>query len=247
MSTSPDPGYREIPGGFAAAPLKVISDERVESARQEARALGYSAGYAAGARAAAAEVEELKARLQQESQDQAHRNAQAINRHSQALAAAVVAADERVLPLLDDSRGLLYSLALDLASSVVGVDLGLPSAEVSGLSVGAHAALVRAMNVPNDVVITAIRMSPEDSELVRAHWDAVVNAFGGRCDCVEIISDASLARGDAISEFEDGFLDARLRTAFDRAREALSEELHAMELEREATPVSQRRSDVGAP
>ena len=38
---------------------------------------------------------------------------------------------------------------------------------------------------------------------------------------VEIVPDATIARGDAVADFSDGYLDARIQTALARARSAL--------------------------
>lgn len=263
MSTSPNPSFSHIPGGFAAARLNVVADERVQEAQEQARGLGYTAGYAAGARAAAAETEALRAQLAQQAQSQQQQVAASQQRVEEAFAAASHAAQTRVLPLLDDSRALLYSLALDLASVALGVEIQRQSQELPGVTVGAVAALQRALEVPHDVVVTRIRMNPADAALVQENWAGVCEALelrgvvpgfasssasGGSSnnassnasspENIEIVPDPSLNIGDAVSEFEDGFLDARLQTAMNRARVALDAELEAMELKRRTSSSS---------
>lgn len=238
MSTFPEPKVSELPGGFAAARLTVVSDDRVRAAEEQARGVGYSAGYAAGIRAAATETDALRKQLAQQAEEQQRLVAQASARSVASFATAIHAADDRVLPLFDESRSLLYSLALDLASAVLAVDVHSPSQEIPGLTLGAHAALVRALELPHELVITEIRLNPQDAVLVQEHWDAVVEALGDRMAYVSVVSDASLAPGDAISQFEDGILDARILAAMNRARVALDAELAAIELSRSSSPYS---------
>jgi flagellar assembly protein FliH len=42
-------------------------------------------------------------------------------------------------------------------------------------------------------------------------------------DGVELVADPQLARGDAVAELADGYLDARLSTALARVRRVLEE------------------------
>jgi flagellar assembly protein FliH len=65
---------------------------------------------------------------------------------------------------------------------------------------------------------------------VRLHPDdvaALVAAGTALPDGVDLAGDASLARGDAVAQYADGVLDARLAAAFARAEAALRGEVDA--------------------
>lgn len=194
---------------FSAARLTVVADERVRDVQETARVSGYAAGFAAGSRASAESTRVLHERLRSESaaaaaaRDAEHRAAMI------ALQRATQAASARVLPVLDDARDLLHGLAFDLARAVVGHELS-----DSGSS--ARAALHRALAAPHDVRIQTVRLHPLDIEALRA-------AGTDDVDGIELVADPSLVPGDAVSTFEGGFFDARIRSAFDRALLALED------------------------
>lgn len=208
---------------FGSARLTVVADDRVRETQERARVAGYAAGFAAGSRAAAGATETLHTRL--ESQARAAEAAR-LAEHSAALAVltrASQAAGARVVPVLDDARGLLYTGALELARAVLGVEL-------ADHARSARAAVVRALDVPHDVQVQTVRLHPADLAEVRAA-EAARTAAGEASepsepvlpplDGVRLVADPSLARGDAVSTFEGGFFDARIETAFTRAVEAL--------------------------
>lgn len=216
---------------FGSARLTVVEDDRVRETQERARVAGYAAGFAAGSRAAAGATQTLHARL--ESQARAAEAAR-LAEHAAALAVlsrASQAAAARVVPVLDDARGLLYTGALELSRAVVGVELA--DGERS-----ARAALVRALDVPHDVQVQTVRLHPADLAEVQAAENARTTAAGPAAaagaaaaetaspvlpplDGVQLVADPSLSRGDAVSTFEGGFFDARIETAFTRALEAL--------------------------
>lgn len=202
---SHEPGA-DFGAAFGAARLTVVTDDRVRLTSERARVAGYAAGFAAGSRAAAETTQGLHEHLRvraaaaEAARDAAHRAALA------ALARATEAATARVIPVLDDARDLLYSRALELARAVVG-------AELSDADTSATSALARAARVPHDVRVQTVRLHPSDL--------AALAGASGEPTGVELVADASLAPGDAVSTFEGGFFDARIETAFDRARTAL--------------------------
>ncbi|SDC84571.1 flagellar assembly protein FliH [Sanguibacter gelidistatuariae] len=200
----------ETASGFGSARLTVVTDDRVRLTSERARVAGYAAGFAAGSRAAAAATQGLHEHLRREAataedaREAAHRAAVL------ALARAAEAATARVLPVLDEARDLLYSRALELARAVVG-------AELSDGDASATTALARAARVPHDVRVQTVRLHPSDlAALTAAGRDGSAEMTG-----VELVADPTLAPGDAVSTFEGGFFDARIETAFERARTAL--------------------------
>lgn len=166
-----------------------------------ARAAGWTAGYAAGARAAAAEAAEQQ-RVLAERAERAEEQRAA--EHAAALAALARAADElraRRAPVLAEALDLTRASALELAVALLGVEL-------SDASASARAAMARALSaddLPDDVTV---HLSPRDA--------ATVDAAGLR-----VVADPALAPGDAVVEHTDGYLDARLTAAVERARTAL--------------------------
>jgi len=63
--------------------------------------------------------------------------------------------------------------------------------------------------------VQVVRLNPSD---LAALDPSTIEAAG-----VALAADPSLARGDAVTEFSNGFLDARISTALARARAAIEE------------------------
>jgi len=199
---------------FGSARLTVVEDHRVRDTQERARVAGYAAGFAAGSRAAAAATETLHQRLVAEA-----RAAEAARTAEHAAAVAVLnraaqGAAARVIPVLDDARGLLYTGAVELARAVLATEL-------ADTERSARAALARALDVPHDVQVQTVRLHPADLAAVRAAESARGTQDLPSLDGVVLVADPSLSRGDAVSTFEGGFFDARIEVAFTRAVEAL--------------------------
>ena len=110
--------------------------------------------------------------------------------------------------LLADGR--TANAALELATAVLGCELA--DAERS-----ARAALARVLDTPVPAGLQTVRLHPRDLEALRTA--GVVPGIAG----VELVADPHLAPGDAVGEHPDGFLDARIGAALDRARAALAD------------------------
>ncbi|WP_166789750.1 FliH/SctL family protein [Cryobacterium fucosi] len=192
--------------GFSTLSFPTLRDVNRDLGHEQSRARGHAAGYAAGLRAAADEIDARAARLDAE-HAAAVRHGQARVDHAVAmLGAAAVALDERTIPVLRDAENTLVTTALDLAEAIIGHELD--DAEKS-----ARFALGRALNHTTAVQPHSVRMNPDDLAVL----DESTRAQAG----VEFAADPSLARGDAITEFPDGFLDARIGTALARAKAVL--------------------------
>lgn len=202
---SPDAG-----AAFGSARLTVVTDDRVRLAQERAHVSGYAAGFAAGSRAAAEATQGLHDHLRAQAaaaeaaRQEAHRAA------VQTLQLAAEAAVNRVIPVLDQARDLLHTRAFELARAIVG-------AELSDAEHSATAAVARAAQLPHDVRIQTVRMHPRDLAALTAAGAVGAGDLAG----VELVADATLAPGDAVSTFEGGFFDARIETAFARAEAAL--------------------------
>ena len=197
---------------FGSARLTVVADDRVRLAQERAHVGGYAAGFAAGSRAAAEATEGLHEHLRAQAAAAEAVRQDAHRAVMQTLMLAAEAAAARVVPVLDDARDLLHLRALELARAVVGAELR--DAEYS-----ATTALARAAALPHDVGIQTVRLHPRDLAALEAAGG--VGVLAGDLTGVELVADASLAPGDAVSTFEGGFFDARIETAFDRAQTAL--------------------------
>ena len=187
---------------------RLHDDERIR-ADETARAQGHAAGYAEGLRAATVEIDRIKLDLQAEREQGERLVAAKMDRGVRVLNAAATALDQRRLPVLVDAENTLLACALQLAEAIIGNELSRTEAS-------ARRALDRAMRSVDDGDRTSahnIRMNPEDLPLL----DATTVRLSG----VTFISDAQIKRGDAIAEFNDGILDARIETALARAKEIL--------------------------
>jgi flagellar assembly protein FliH len=122
------------------------------------------------------------------------------------LQAAAQSLNDRTLPVLAESHGALAAAAIELAEAILGYELGNEER-------AAHAAVNRALDVTHLDDVRTVRLHPADLALLDDH----VRRNAG----VTFTADSSLSRGDAITEFPSGYLDARLSTALDRAKVAL--------------------------
>jgi len=195
---------------FSPMSFPPLRDNRHERAEEQARArghaAGYAAGYAAGLRAAAAEVKEQKARLQAEHEAVVQNGRLRVERAIQALNAAASALQQRTAPVLAEAQDTLAAAAMDLAEAVLGCELADGSRS-------ARAALSRALTGVDTATVQTVRMHPVDLSLLEPE----VRRQAG----VQFVPDATLERGDAVTEFADGYLDAKIGSALARAKAAL--------------------------
>lgn len=195
------------PAAFAPACFSALAPSA--SARGElgaSQAHGYATGYAQGIRAA-----EAAARARREDLERAAAEAQSARaaEHAQAvraLEAAAGALHARTVPVLDAASDVLVESALLLAERIVG-------RELSNDDFAARAALARAMEGIDAWTVRQIRMNPQD--LAMLELDTVPGTG------IALVADPTLARGDALTAFDEGFLDARITTALERAKAAL--------------------------
>ncbi|PYG01072.1 flagellar assembly protein FliH [Georgenia satyanarayanai] len=173
---------------------------------------GYTAGWSAGARAAAQDAEEQRRRAAEELAVRAQQAATAAQEALSVLARAAEAARHRAAPVLSEAQGALTRAAVDLAETVLGAELGDGDAS-------ARSALRRALSV-RDEGLVRVRLNPEDLAHLTATLDSLPAELGLPAG-VELVADPALGRGDAVSELEEGYLDARVGAAVSRVRDAL--------------------------
>ncbi|MFJ6417470.1 FliH/SctL family protein [Paeniglutamicibacter sp. NPDC091659] len=192
----------EVPAFEPARFSELNATENVRRHEAMSQTHGYATGYATGIRAA-----ESVAREQREQIARAHAAAEATRAAEHALAidalqGAARALNARTVPVLDAASTVLAEAALLLAEKIIGKEL-------SNDAFGAKAALERALAGIEVTSVREVRMNPQDLEqLGLAHVPGTA---------IKLSADATLARGDAMTAFDEGFLDARISTAFQRA------------------------------
>ena len=177
-----------------------------DSAADRGFTQGHAAGYAAGLQAAAAEQRRLREQLLAEHTDMLDAGRSAIARAVAVLGTATEAAQKRQEVAVAEAEGVLAASAIELAEAILGYELGHGERT-------ARAALDRVLGHP-DGTVTAVRLHPGDLAALAAA--GVVLRPG-----VELTADAALNPGDAIGEYPQGWIDARLGSALERARRAL--------------------------
>ena len=197
--------------GFGRMVFPRLRDEEQDRAAEQSRAAGHAAGYTEGLRLAAADIagraDEINA---EHNENERYRQAQ-IDHAVRLLAAAARALDERSIPFIQQAESTLVNTSLELAEAILG-------SELSRTEPSARRALERALHQRDQLdhsEIHTIRMHPDDLVVLGAQTRAL--------ESIRFVADSRLQRGDAIAEFDDGYLDARIGTAFERAKAALDE------------------------
>lgn len=186
--------------------------EHFERAAEQAQVRGHAAGYAKGLRAATAIAEERLQLLEAAHEQRAAQREARLDQAHDALVVAIAAVQRTTLPVITDSDGALLSAAIELAEAVIG-------RELADAQDGAAAALRRVLaelSSETELAGITVRMHPADAELLAN--DSRLSPK------LTIVADTTLQAGDALAEFADGVIDARIGTALQRAKHALSGE-----------------------
>ncbi len=193
---------------FSPLTYPSLHDPERERIEAESRVRGHAAGYAAGLREAAGHAAAAAERADAERLDAA-READARLAHAvRALESAASAMTRSVLPVITSVEETLCAAAFELAEAIIGYELA-----DGGNS--ARSVVARIMAAPLPFTVHTVRLHPADLVAVRA---------AAACPAeVDLVADPALAPGDAVAEYADGFLDARISTALARVRAALSE------------------------
>ena len=203
----------------------VLADPAGRERASSADVRGHAAGYTAGLRAAQAETDALRARLEAEHAARITALQADTARRIAVLDAATNAMLSTVAPVLADAEASVASAAVDLAEAIVGnvVRASRPAHDATvadgpdgqgsreaRIASGAEATVRRALASVDRTVPVAVRLSPADAARV-----------AGLDLPVPVVADGALRDGDAVVDLPDGMLDARIATALDRARKAL--------------------------
>lgn len=196
--------------GFGRLAFPRLRNEEQDRAAEKSRAEGHAAGYTAGLRQAADDVARRADAISAEHAENERFGEAQIDHAVRLLAAAARALDGRTIPLIQQAEATLVNTALELAEAILGCEL-------SRTEPSARRALQRALYQSDQLdhsEIHTVRMHPEDLVVLGAQTRAL--------ESIRFVSDSRLERGDAVTEFTDGFLDARIGTALDRVTAALN-------------------------
>ncbi|WP_298862409.1 FliH/SctL family protein [uncultured Microbacterium sp.] len=193
---------------FSPASFPRFYDADAEALRERERERGYADGHAEGFRAGVARAlaEAERAELVRAEADAALRRDVA-----SAVTALQVAADRltaRAREVTAASEREVSARAVELAELIVAVELSEPG-------IAAVAAVRRALAAHDADDVRSIRLSPDDV--------LTLDAQGGLPEGIPVTADAGLVPGDAIVVVDEGFVDARIGAALDRARHAVED------------------------
>lgn len=189
------------------APRPVVFPSLHDSGEAEGFTRGHAAGYAAGLRKADTEAGLRRAEFEAERAAALEQDRRRTERAVAVLEAAARALHARTAPVLAAAEAELASAAVAIAEAVVGHEL-------ADAETGAKAALARALSGVDAAAVIAVRLHPADLALLE----------GASTAGVVLAADPTLAPGDAVADYPDGELDARISTALARATAALAGE-----------------------
>lgn len=173
-----------------------------------ARMRGYADGHAEGFRAGLAEAESAQRVAEDERNERERAAAHEIESAIATLHAAARSLADRERELTSAAQEQVLSCAIELAELII-------AGELSDAGASAAAAARRAVADVDHSEIREVRLHPDDLRTLQASADELA-AFA-------LVSDDTLARGDAIATLDHGHIDARIGSALARARLALTE------------------------
>lgn len=194
--------------GFSTLSYPALRNAASDSRDDQARVAGHAAGYAAGLREAEARVADRIAALEADTAASISHGRARVDLAVALLNSAVAALDSRTVPVLETAHATLAESAMLIAEAVV-------ASELSDAGVAARSALHRALDSVDVGVVHTVRMNPSDLATLGPE---ILDAAG-----VSFTPDASLRRGDAETQFPDGYLDARIGSALARVKTAIEE------------------------
>ncbi|MGH3688811.1 MAG: FliH/SctL family protein [Microbacterium sp.] len=173
-----------------------------------ARMRGYADGHAEGFRAGLAEAESVQRVAEDERNERERAAAHEIESAIATLHAAARSLADRERELTSAAQEQVLSCAIELAELII-------AGELSDAGASAAIAARRAVADVDHSEIREVRLHPDDLRTLQASADELA-AFA-------LVSDDTLARGDAIATLDHGHIDARIGSALARAHLALTE------------------------
>lgn len=195
---------------FATITFPTVRDDRHRRAAQAASTSGYAAGHAEGLRAAADAARAERQEREQRNAEHLKAQQQHLTTALDALARATAELQSRSIDIAEATADRLLDLAVDLAEAIVGRRLS----DARELAI---AAVDRALATADRAEVIAVRVHPDDLRTLE-------NAESSAAMAVRLIADEHLDRGDAVADLEHGWIDARISTAFQRARSIIAED-----------------------
>ncbi|WP_159617573.1 FliH/SctL family protein [Arthrobacter zhaoguopingii] len=192
---------------FSPLAYPSLRDPERERLEAESRVRGHAAGYAAGLREAAAHAAAAAEQADEERLAAARTAAARIDAALGVLRSAASALTAASVPVIDSVEDALAAAAFELAEAVIGYELADGGNSTRSI-------VARALNAPLPFAVHTVRLHPADL--------ARLTAAGVCPPEVQLVADPALAAGDAVAEYPDGFLDARISTAVARVRAALA-------------------------
>ncbi|TDK25783.1 hypothetical protein E2F48_11175 [Arthrobacter crusticola] len=192
---------------FSPIAYPSLRDPERERLEAESRVRGHAAGYAAGLREAAAHAAAVAERAEEERLAAARAAAVRIEAALGVLRSAASALTAASVPVIDSVEDAITAAAFELAEAVIGYELADGGNSTRSI-------VARALNAPLPFAVHTVRLHPGDL--------ARLTAAGVCPPEVQLIADPALAAGDAVAEYADGFLDARIGSAVARVRAALA-------------------------
>lgn len=199
----------------SALPVAFQSVQRLTEKEEAAREAGYSAGYAAGWAAATREETEAIARRIQERTEKEQEAVARLTQMRNSLMMARETARSMASPELQMNADEITMAAISLAEELVGVFLRDERRRIA-------AALERALAVEEEAGVVRIRMHPDDVAFY-GELAADPEVRAAIPEGVDLIADPLLEPGDAVTELEVGYVDARLSSAMERVRAEIIE------------------------
>lgn len=193
---------------FAPAVFPRLRDAQREAERERARRLGFAEGHAEGFRVAAAEAGLVAEAAAADRAERAGAERRLVADAVVALCTAAAALNERADELAAASESRVLAHAVELAAIVLGGELA--DDERSAVS-----AVRRALDAADGAGVQEVRLHP--------HAIATLQRLDVCPDDIVLTADDALAPGDAMAILEDGFIDARITAALERARRAVAE------------------------
>ncbi|WP_194420326.1 FliH/SctL family protein [Microbacterium abyssi] len=193
---------------FSPAVYPRLHGDGLTAEREKARVRGYAEGHAEGFRAGNVAAAAAHERAETERIARETDEAQAVSDAVAALHAAARSLADRERHLAAVAQSQVLAHAIELAELIV-------AGELSDADAAALSAVRRAMAAVDPADIRELRLHADDIRTLE-RLDAQPAAF-------VLSADETLERGDAVAMLEHGFVDARIGSALERARLAVTE------------------------
>ena len=190
---------------FAPARFPHLGDTAATHERERARRRGYAEGHAEGFRAAAVQTAAAETRAAAERAERAAAAQRAVDEAIAALQRAAEALNERTRAVAAATKDEVFAHAVELAAVIIAGEVAHGSTAT---------AVRRVWDAADPADVREVRLHPADL--------AALEHLGAATHGVTFTADDTLVPGDALAVLDDGFIDARIETALERARHAVA-------------------------